>query len=133
MRNINGAIVAPLHELGKQVRFAYRVGFRLFHRLREGWKALRPWKRRKDARYKDDVDGCLPNTSEPGLTDPTGHWRTTKALCYGKMNVRSISSKVDAINEDEEEMMYLTKEQEDLILVREIERLKAELAKKDRS
>ena len=49
------------------------------------------------------------------------------------MNVRSISSKVDAINEDEEEMMYLTKEQEDLILVREIERLKAELAKKDRS
>lgn len=45
--------------------------------------------------------------------------------------VRSISSKVDALNEDEEEMMYLTKEQEDLILVREIERRDAKLAEKD--
>ena len=45
--------------------------------------------------------------------------------------VRSISNKVDALNEDEEEMMYLTKEQEDLILVREIERRDAKLAEKD--
>ena len=74
----------------------------------------------------------MPITKPPGIESDAFKSAKWDELTAGRSFAQSGVPRIRGDDpEDEEEMMYLTKEQEDLILVREIERRDVKLAEKD--